>query len=224
MKLYGSSNNKSFNTLKLRVALAEAGASYELIPDRPRQGTSRRRPSSCASTRTARCRCWSTATSRSPSRTPSSGTSARSTRRRSCCRRPTRGEAARRRGRACCSGATSPRPPSTTPTRSSGTTRSAPRDNRNPKLAEAALGKIARGIGVMESVLATRPWLAGASYSLADLSNASIVFALKRRLPERSARRRAARPRLVRARDRARGLGSAVFPAEVWLPLPECRG
>jgi glutathione S-transferase len=56
-------------------------------------------------------------------------------------------------------------------------------DERHPKLAEAALGKIARGIGVMESVLATRPWLAGESISLADLSNASIVFALKRRLP-----------------------------------------
>ena len=32
MKLYGSSNNKSFNTLKLRVALAEIGAPYEFVP------------------------------------------------------------------------------------------------------------------------------------------------------------------------------------------------
>jgi glutathione S-transferase len=54
---------------------------------------------------------------------------------------------------------------------------------RNPPLAAAALGKIARGVGVMESVLGTREWIAGAAYSLADLSNASIVFALKRRLP-----------------------------------------
>jgi glutathione S-transferase len=32
MKLYGSSNNKSFNTLKLRFALAEIGAPYEFEP------------------------------------------------------------------------------------------------------------------------------------------------------------------------------------------------
>ena len=32
MKLYGSHNAKSFNTLKLRVALSEAGAVYEFVP------------------------------------------------------------------------------------------------------------------------------------------------------------------------------------------------
>ena len=32
MKLYGSTNHKSFNTLKLRAALAEAGADYEFVP------------------------------------------------------------------------------------------------------------------------------------------------------------------------------------------------
>jgi len=32
MRLYGSSNGKSFNSLKLRVALAEIGAKYEYIP------------------------------------------------------------------------------------------------------------------------------------------------------------------------------------------------
>ena len=32
MKLYGSSQKKSFNTLKLRVALAEAGADCEFVP------------------------------------------------------------------------------------------------------------------------------------------------------------------------------------------------
>ena len=31
MKLYGSANNKSFNTLKIRFALAEIGAPYELV-------------------------------------------------------------------------------------------------------------------------------------------------------------------------------------------------
>jgi glutathione S-transferase len=55
---------------------------------------------------------------------------------------------------------------------------------RHPTLAAEAVGKILRGMGVMETVLGTREWIAGPSYSLADLSNASIVFALKRRLPE----------------------------------------
>lgn len=32
MKLYGSTNKKSFNTLKIRAALAEVGAAYEFIP------------------------------------------------------------------------------------------------------------------------------------------------------------------------------------------------
>ena len=56
-------------------------------------------------------------------------------------------------------------------------------NERHPALAEAAVGKIARGVGVMETVLATREWIAGPAPSLADLSNAAIVFALKRRLP-----------------------------------------
>jgi GST-like protein len=54
---------------------------------------------------------------------------------------------------------------------------------RNPVIAENALSKIARGVGVMENVLSTREWIAGQFASLADISNASIVFALKRRLP-----------------------------------------
>jgi len=32
MKLYGSSNTKSFNTLKIRFALAEVGAAYDFVP------------------------------------------------------------------------------------------------------------------------------------------------------------------------------------------------
>lgn len=37
MKLYGSVNKRSFNTMKIRAALAEAGAAFELIPvDLPR--------------------------------------------------------------------------------------------------------------------------------------------------------------------------------------------
>jgi glutathione S-transferase len=32
MKLFGSTNKRSFNTLKIRAALAEAGAAYEFVP------------------------------------------------------------------------------------------------------------------------------------------------------------------------------------------------
>jgi glutathione S-transferase len=46
---------------------------------------------------------------------------------------------------------------------------------RNPALAEKALAKIHRGLGVMETVLATRDHIATPAFSLADLSNASMV-------------------------------------------------
>jgi glutathione S-transferase len=55
---------------------------------------------------------------------------------------------------------------------------------RNPAAAEAALGKIHRGLDVMETVLGTRDYIATKAYSLADISNASMVYALKRRLPD----------------------------------------
>src|SRR3982750_1903169 len=41
IKLYGSSNNKSFNTLKLRFALAEIGGADEFVPVGPPKGESR---------------------------------------------------------------------------------------------------------------------------------------------------------------------------------------
>ena len=55
---------------------------------------------------------------------------------------------------------------------------------RNPTAAEKALGRIHRGLGVMETVLATRPYIATPDFSMADFSNASMVFALKRRLSD----------------------------------------
>jgi len=55
---------------------------------------------------------------------------------------------------------------------------------RRSDVAEAALGKLRRGLGVMETVLATRDYIATPTFSVADLSNASMVFALMRRLPD----------------------------------------
>ena len=52
----------------------------------------------------------------------------------------------------------------------------------NPLAADTALVKVNRALGVLESVLAGGEHLAGA-FSLADIAMASILFALKRRLP-----------------------------------------
>jgi glutathione S-transferase len=57
-------------------------------------------------------------------------------------------------------------------------------EHRLPALAAAALGRIHRGLGVMDTVLATREHLALPGFSIADLSGASMVFALQRRLPD----------------------------------------
>jgi len=57
-------------------------------------------------------------------------------------------------------------------------------DARDPAAATAALAKIHRGLGVLETALAERPWVATPAFSIADVANASIVFAFKRRLPD----------------------------------------
>jgi len=52
---------------------------------------------------------------------------------------------------------------------------------RNPAVADAALAKVTRALGVLEKTLASGEHLVGA-FSLADVSCASIIFSLKRRL------------------------------------------
>jgi glutathione S-transferase len=53
---------------------------------------------------------------------------------------------------------------------------------RNPAAADAALAKVTRALGVLEKTLASSEHLVG-SFSLADVSIASILFSLKRRMP-----------------------------------------
>jgi glutathione S-transferase len=53
---------------------------------------------------------------------------------------------------------------------------------RNPATAEAALAKVTRALGVLEKTLASGEYLVG-GFSLADVACASILFSLKRRLP-----------------------------------------
>jgi glutathione S-transferase len=182
MKLYGSSNKKSFNTLKLRVALAEAGAAYELVPidldkDEQKDPAFLRinphgkipvlvdgdfvLPESDAIL-------WYIGESFPAAQLlppPDASPAARQSRARIlqwCDFASTTLYYAYSQYWNYALG---------------------PESERHPALADAALGKIARGVKVMEAVLATRAWIAGPTYSLADLANASIVFALKRRLP-----------------------------------------
>jgi glutathione S-transferase len=182
MRLYGSSNKKSFNTLKLRVALAEAGATYDLVPidldqDQQKDPEFLRinphgkipvlvdgdfvLPESDAIL-------WYIGESFPAAQLlapPDGSPSSRQARARVlqwCDFASTTLYYAYSQFWNYALGAES---------------------ERHPALAEAALGKIARGVKVMEAILATRAWIAGPTYSLADLSNASIVYALKRRLP-----------------------------------------
>jgi glutathione S-transferase len=53
---------------------------------------------------------------------------------------------------------------------------------RNSAAAETALGKVTRALGVLEKTLAAGEHLVGA-FSLADVAAASILFSLKRRMP-----------------------------------------
>ena len=185
MKLYGSSNNKSFNSLKLRVALAEAGAAYEYVPidlDKDEQ----KDPAFLRINPHGKVPVLVDGDFALPESDAILWYIGEKFPEAKLLPAPEAGEAARQaRARVLqwCDFA------STTLyyaySQYWNYALGAEKD-RNPPLAEAALGKIARGIGVMESVLATRPWLGGQSYSLADLSNASIVFALKRRLPKDS--------------------------------------
>jgi glutathione S-transferase len=52
---------------------------------------------------------------------------------------------------------------------------------RNPAAADAALARVTRALGVLEKTLVSGEHLVGA-FSLADVANASIIYSLKRRL------------------------------------------
>jgi glutathione S-transferase len=182
VKLYGSTNKKSFNTLKIRAALAEAGAAYEFVPVDLDKGENK--------------------TSEFLAINPHGKVPAL-----------TDGDFALPESNAILwyiadthpASALAPRPdgsPAAIRARAriaqwmdfAQTTLYAgyadwwnyalDAAKRNPPLAEAALGRIHRGLAVMETVLATRDHIATPDFSMADLSNASMVFALQRRLPD----------------------------------------
>jgi glutathione S-transferase len=183
MKLYGSSNPKSFNTLKLRVALAEIGAPYEFVPidldknEQKEPAFLRINPHGKVpvlvdgdfSLPESDAILWYLGEKYPEAKLlpPPDGSLAVTQ--------------ARARVLQWCDFA------STTLYYAYSQYWNyalVEESKRHPVLAAEAVGKILRGIGVMQAVLGTREWIAGPSYSLADLSNAAVVFALQRRLPE----------------------------------------
>jgi glutathione S-transferase len=182
MKLYGSSNDKSFNSLKLRVVLAEAGAEYEYVPlDLGKK--QQFEPAFLALNPHAKVPVlvdgdfalpesdailWYLGEKYPEARLLPASDGTDATRQ------------ARARILQWCNFASTTLYPASAEYWNYAL---GDESKRNPALAEATLGKVARAVGVMETVLARREWIAGQNVSLADLSNASIVFALKRRLP-----------------------------------------
>jgi glutathione S-transferase len=183
VKLYGSTNKQSFNTLKLRAALAEAGAAYEFVPVDLDKGENKTpaflaiNPHGKVPTLTdgdfalpeSNAILWYIADSH-----PASGLAPQND-----------GTPAALRARARVAQFVD----------FAQTTLYAAyvewwvaalgdADARDPEAATAAIAKLHRGLGVLETVLAERPWIATSTFSIADLSNASMVFALKRRLPD----------------------------------------
>jgi len=179
MKLYGHKNKRSFNTLKIRLALAEAGAAYEYVPVDLDAGENKRPeflrvnphgkipvlvdgdfalPESNAIL-------WYVGERFPDARLllPAEGLDAGAPASQSRARTLQWIEFA-------------------ASIYSYYTDALGDGDQRNPALAEAALGRMARSVGVLETVLATREWVAGPAYSLADVANVSILFALKRKL------------------------------------------
>src|SRR4051812_30688987 len=177
MKLYGNVNDKSFNTLKIRFALAELGAAYDFAPVDLAKGEARAPdflrinphgkvpvlvdgdfalPESDAILRYL------------AEKDPDAKLLPRFD-----------GGAPTLRARAqilrfCDIASTTFYPASTdwfTATKSDDP------GKRSPAAAEAALARVTRALGVLEETLASREHLVG-SFSLADVTNVSILFAL----------------------------------------------
>jgi glutathione S-transferase len=180
MKLYGSTNKKSFNTLKIRAALAEIGADYEFVPVDLGKGEGRTAeflrvnphgkipvlvdadfalPESDAIL-------WYLAEKFPGAKLlrPLDGSPTSLQTRAQVLRFCDLASTAFYPAYSDWWNATNGNPP-------------------NPAAAETALAKVKRALGVLEAVLAGGDYLAG-EFSLADIANASIIFALKRRLPE----------------------------------------
>ena len=123
-------------------------------------------PISCASTRTARCRCWWTATSRCPNRTRSSGIWARSIPTRSCLPRLD-GSAGVLQARAQILRFLGIASTAIYPAYSDwwNATNSDDPAKRNPAAADAALARVKRALGVLEKTLGVRRAFGGCVFA-----------------------------------------------------------
>ena len=179
--LHGSSNHKSFNTLKLRFALAEIGVDYEFVPVDLAKGESRT-PEFLAinphgkvpvlvdgdfALPESNAILWYLGETHPEAKLlPRLDGSASATRARAQILR-------------FCDIASTAIYPAYSDWWNA--TNSDDASKRSPAAADAALAKITRALGVLETTLASGEYLVGA-FSLADIANASIVFSLKRRL------------------------------------------
>ena len=183
MKLYGHANKQSFNTLKIRAALAEAGVAYELVPVDLEKGENKT-PAFLALNPHGKIPVLTDGDFALPESNAILWYVAES--------HPASGLVPRNDG---------------TPAALQARARIAQwidfaqttlyaayadwwnhalgdEAKRIPAVADAALAKIHRGLAVMDIVLAARPYIAADAFSIADLANAAMVFALKRRLPD----------------------------------------
>ena len=183
MKLYGSTNKKSFNTLKIRAALAEAGATYEFVPVDLDKGENKT-PEYLALNPHGKVPVLTDGDFALPESNailwyvaemhPASSLVPRND-----------GSPAAIQARARVAQWLDFAQTTLYAAYAEWWNKALGGDHeRDPAAAAAALGRIHRGLAVMEAVLAARPYLATPAFSMADLSNASMVFALERRLPD----------------------------------------
>ena len=182
IKLYGSANNKSFNTLKLRFALTEIGAAFELVPVDLGKGESRT-PDFIRINPHGKVPVLVDGDFALPEsdailwylgeKFPDAGLLPRLD-----------GSAAALQARAQILRFLAIASTAFYPAYSDwwNATNSDDPGKRNPAAADAALAKVTRALGVLEKALAAGEYLVG-PFSLADIANASIIFSLKRRLP-----------------------------------------
>jgi glutathione S-transferase len=178
LTLYGPTNKLSINTLKIRVALAEAGAAYQYVPVDLTRGE-QRRPAFLAINPHGKVPVLVDGDFALPESDAILWYLAESFPQAALL-----GATPRARARALewCDFASTTLYAAYYDLHTH--TLSAPVDKRIPAVAEAAGQRLERGLRVLEQVLGQRRWLAD-TYSIADIANAVVLRGLRDRLPAR---------------------------------------
>jgi glutathione S-transferase len=177
LKLYGPTNKLSINTLKIRVALAEAGAAYEYVPVDLTKGE-QRAPTFLVINPHGKVPVLLDGTFALPESDAILWYVAESF--------PAAqllGPTPRDRARALewCDFASTGLYAAYFDLHAH--VLSLPPDKRIPSVAEGARQRVTRCLKVLETVLSERPWLAG-SYSIADIAAAAVLRGLREKLPD----------------------------------------